>query len=264
MKRYFLLFPVLLWACGGQDSQQVQTETPVTETASAVHASTLVFLDKSLSVNANKAFVTQKYTKAINELVQSGIQNAGDEVEVWLLHENTAKGKALELTARSEMGSTEGMSLTDIEAAKTTYDLSLQKERTGFAKQIVDQLEIPNDSKSNQQTDIRASLDAINQKVSEGYSVKAYFFSDMVESMKEAGRRDFHRTPPASSTEAELWAKSDAKTILGKYPNLPKASIRMVLPFEPTASSKINNPAISEYWKVLFKELGVGSVEEVI
>lgn len=264
MKRYFLLFPLLLWACGGQDTQQAATDVATSGAAPPVHMSTLVFLDKSLSVNANKAFVTQKYTKAINELVQSGIQNAGDEVEVWLLHENTAKGKALELTARSEMGSTEGMSPTDIEAAKTTYDLSLQKERTGFARQIVGQLEQPNDSKSNQQTDIRASLEAINQKVAEGFTVQAFFFSDMVESMKEAGRRDFHRTPPASTAEAEEWAKTDAKSILGKYPNLPKASIRMVLPFEPTASSKVNNPAISEYWKVLFKELGVGSVEEVI
>ena len=36
----------------------------------------------------------------------------------------------------------------------------------------------------------------------------------------------------------------------------------MVLPFEPNASAKVNNPTVTHYWQTLFNELGVSSIEE--
>ncbi|MFT4031298.1 MAG: hypothetical protein QM669_02675 [Siphonobacter sp.] len=261
MKTYpfVLLLTGLLFACGSDESK---TEATTETVASASKTATLVFLDKSQSVNANQEFVTQKYGRVLSELVKKNMIEPQDKLEVWLIHENTAKGKALELTLKTEMPSTEGMSPTDVEAAQSNYDLSLQRERLNFTNQILAQLKTPNDSKSSEQTDIQASLGAIEESLEKGYTVKAYFFSDMVESMKEAGRRDLHQTLPHSSQQADEWAKADAAKIKSKYPDLTGVSVVMVLPFEPTTSSKVNNPVITDYWKTFFKSLGVASVEE--
>ncbi|MDR6196960.1 hypothetical protein [Siphonobacter sp. SORGH_AS_0500] len=267
-KHWFMLGTmILLSACGGTSSEENKenTETAVTETApQASKVSTLIFLDKSRSVNEDKDFVEKKYTKVINSLVQEEIRRAGDNIQVWLIHENTAQSKALDLTSQTTLDATEGMSQTDVEAAEANYDLALQRERLNFAKQVLAQLATPNVSKSSEQTDIQASLAAINARVGEGYAVKVYYFSDMVESMKQPGRRDFHKTPPKSTAEADAWAKADAASLKARYPNLSSVEVSIVLPFEPTTSSKVNNPNVSEYWKTFFNEVGVKKVEEKI
>ncbi len=269
MKKHWLLMGLmaLLSACGNNESQENKEtlESPPTETAaSSTKKSTLIFLDKSRSVNEDKAFVEKKYTKVLNSLVQEDIRRAGDNLQVWLIHENTARSKALDLTSQTTLETTEGMSQTDVEAAEASYDLSLQRERLNFAKQVLAELATPNVSKSSEQTDIQASLAAINDRVKEGYDVSVYYFSDMVESMKGQGRRDFHKMPPKSTNEADAWAKTDASALKGKYPNLSSVQVYVVLPFEPTTSSKVNNPNVSEYWKTFFEELGVKKIEEKI
>lgn len=268
MKIYWLTFALmgLLMACGGENSEQnTQEETVASESAPASKPkNTLVFLDKSLSVNEDAAYVEKKYTKVLTDLVQKDINGAGDKIEVWLIHENTAKGKALELTSRTALEATEGMSQTDVEAAQTNYDFSLQKERLNFTKQILSQLATPNESRSNKQTDIQASLQAIGTVASKGEPVEVYYFSDMVESMSQKSRRDFHHTPPKTTAQADEWAKADALGLKSQYPNLTGVAVHMVLPFEPTTSSKINNPNITQYWKTFFTELGVKSVREEI
>ena len=100
-------------------------------------------------------------------------------MQVWLIHENTAQSKALDLTSQTTLDATEGMSQTDVEAAEASYDLALQRERLNFAKQVLAQLATPNVSKSSEQTDIQASLAAINARVGEGYAVKVYYITDM-------------------------------------------------------------------------------------
>jgi hypothetical protein len=35
------------------------------------------------------------------------------------------------------------------------------------------------------------------------------------------------------------------------------------LPFEPTSSTKENNPNVTDYWKVFFDGLGVSGVTEI-
>ncbi len=269
MKKHWLLWGtvILLSACGGNSAQEEKETTqtaPAEAAATASKTSTLIFLDKSRSVNEDKDFVEKKYSKVLTSLVQEDIRRAGDNIQVWLIHENTAQSKALDLTSQTTLEATEGMSQTDVEAAEASYDLALQRERLNFAKQVLSQLATPNVGKSSEQTDIQASLAAINQRVGEGYAVKVYYFSDMVESMKQADRRDFHKTPPKTTAEADAWAKADAASLKARYPNLSSVEVSIVLPFEPTTSSKVNNPNVSEYWKTFFKEVGVKKVEEKI
>lgn len=251
---YFVLltFSYFLFSCFSEDKKAVVTEGP---------NYTLVFIDKTQSVNVNKAFVAQKYQQILSDLVEQNIHQKGDKLEVYFIHENTQKARALSLTCRTQVDDVSHMNATDRESAQTTADLSLQRERMIFLKQLVTKLGIQNTGASQRQTDIWASLPVINKAAETGAEVKVYYLSDMIESMKGPNRRDFHISPPQDNTQAENWAKADAKQM--KQYALNAAEIKIALPFEPTSSTKENNPTVTHYWSTLLQELGAGTVEEL-
>ena len=246
---FFVTASVL--GCSSSGDKYQEAEQPKT--------CSMIFIDKSVSVNVSKKFINEKYTKIIDQLINENIKSRGDKIEVYFIHENTAKGKAAEVTCRTEKGSVEGASSTDSEAISTEYTMSLDKERSVFKKIVFAQLAAQNTSTSKNNTDILATLPVIDKAISKGYSVKAYFLSDMVESMKDPDRRDFHVNPPVDDAAAVGWAREDVATIKASLPNINQAQIFIAKPFEPTASRKKNNPAISAYWQRLFLELGITS-----
>jgi len=248
----FLTSYSLLLGCSSENEKKPVTEGPTY---------TLVFMDKTQSVNVNKAFVAQKYQQILSDLVEQNIHQKGDKLEVYFIHENTQKARALSLTCRTQVEDISQMSATDREAAQTTADLTLQRERIIFLRQLIAKLGIQNVGTSQRQTDIWASLPVINKAAETGAEVKVYYLSDMIESMKGGNRRDFHSRPPQNNSEAESWAKSDAKQ-MQQYA-LNAAEIKIALPFEPTSSTKENNPTVTQYWSTLLQELGAGTVEEL-
>jgi len=223
---------------------------------------TLVFIDKTQSVNVNRAFVNDKYKQVLNDLVEQNIRQKGDKLEVYFIHENTQKGRAMSLTCRTEVENTEAMNATDREAAQTSSDMLLQRERMIFLRQAMAKLGVQNVGSSQQYTDIWASLPVIASAAEAGAEVKVYYLSDMIESMRGPQRRDFHTKAPQDNAQAETWAKADAKGSLKNYA-LGGADIKIVLPFEPTSSTKENNPTVTTYWTTLLQELGAVGVEEL-
>ncbi len=248
-----LTFLVLLAACGGEkETTKVASDSPVY---------TLVFLDKTQSVNVNKNYVHEKYRQVLTDIIENNMKNKGDKLEVYFIHENTSKARAMSVMVRSEKDNLEGTSATDREAIETSYSLSLQKEKGIFLRQLLAKLDQQNTGSSNQSTDIWASLPVIAKANETGAEVKVYYFSDMVESVKGADRRDFHVNPPKNDAQAEEDAKADLKKLEQYVIGSPLVTI--ISPFEPTASSKENNPHVTHYWQTLFQELGAGSVEEL-
>lgn len=224
-----------------------------------IHA--LVFLDKTQSVNINQDFVQAKYRQALNDIVESTMTNKGDKLEVYFIHENTSKAKALSLTVHSEKEGLENANATDRETIETTFQMALQREKGIFLRQALTKLNQQNTGASNQATDIWASLPIIAKAAEDGAQVRVYYFSDMIESVKGTDRRDFHHLPPTDDAQAETWAKADAKKMEQFALGTPEVTV--VSPFEPTASTKENNPHVTRYWQVLFEELGGVSVEEM-
>ncbi|GAB3269267.1 hypothetical protein GCM10027347_39250 [Larkinella harenae] len=244
-----------LVACSSDSGKETDANSPK---AGPIY--TLIFLDKSVSVNANKAFVAQKYQGAVNEIIDQNMKGKGDQLDVYFIHENTSKARALSVTTRSEMEDVSSANATDREAAQTSFDLSLGREKAAIRQRVLQQLATPNASSSNKETDIWASLPVIAKANETGATVKVYYLSDMVESVYRAGRRDFHKTPPKDNAQAEAWAKADVGQL--KRYTIGSPDITMILPFSPDASVKENNPAVTQYWQTLFQELGAGHVEE--
>lgn len=260
-KAVWLLPLALLAACSSSDSGQGREETAQ---VAAPNTASVVFFDKSLSVNPNDAFVRQKYQQALTKLISENIRQKGDRLEVYFIHDNTARAKALERVTQSEKEDVSSANQTDAEAAQTSFEVSLQKEQQRFLREAYTQMITPNASRSNRYTDIQASLPILDRLAEQGLQVRAYYFSDMVESMTGPGRRDFHTAPPRTTDQALNWAKQDAERLKNTLTHLSDVEAYLVLPFAPTASSKVNNPNVTEYWETLFRELGANKrLEEV-
>ena len=233
--------------------------TEKTETAApAQNSYTLVFFDKTASVNPNDSFVMGKYSAALKNLVDKNINKEGDLLEAYFIHENTSKARALTIKSRTPQGETSNLSPADKEAANLSYEINIKKERQLIYNALIEKLLENNTSTSNAETNVGDSVPVMARALDLNSSVNAYFFSDMIESMNNG--RDFHRMAPISYDQAEKWAKEDVK----KYTeySLINTDIDVILPFSPNSSSKINNPNISDYWKVFFDQLGAKSVNE--
>ena len=246
-------FALVFSACG--------SEKEATKTLPDAPVYTVVFLDKTQSVNINKQYVNEKYRRALTEIVENNMKNKGDKLEVYFIHENTSKARAMSVMVRTEKDNLEGANATDKETIETAFQLSLQREKRIFLTQLLTKLNQTNTGSSNLSTDIWASLPVIAKASESGAEVKVYYFSDMIESVKGVDRRDFHLRPPHNDTEAEEEAKTDYKNLKQYAIGTPQVTI--VSPFEATASSKENNPHITHYWQTLFQELGGVTVDEL-
>ena len=251
MRILVLLAFIALVACSSDKDKPPKADEPTY---------TLIFLDKTRSVNVDESFVRRKYQRALTNIIEENVRQKGDRLAVYFIHENTAKARALNLTVRTGMEDVSAASPTDREAAETEFSLALNREKTTIRQRVLQQLVAQNMGSSNQQTDIWASLPVIERANETGAMVKVYYLSDMVESVKGSDRRDFHVRPPKSTSQADEWAKADAEQL--KRYTLGSPDITLILPFEPNASVRQNNPAVTQYWQTLFAELGVGTVEE--
>ncbi len=220
---------------------------------------TLVFFDKTASVNTANTFVQNKYAAALKNIISENIRQEGDQIEVYYIHENTAKSRCLVMKSRTPKPDAAGLNATDMEAAQSNYELDIDRERNRVYQSILQKMLDKNESESKVETNISGSIPVLAKALESGDDLKVYYFSDMVESLKNG--RDFHKMAPISLTQAKEWAKTDAET--QKLYNLSGAEIHWILPFEPNSTSKVNNPHVGDYWKDYFDKLGATLVEEM-
>ncbi len=241
---------LLLASCGGDEEKKVE-QKPI---------QSIIFIDKSTSVLSDPEYVTRKYSKALQSVVNNNIRTKGDRMDIYYIHENTSKAQAYsDVCKAAVLEDTVNASPNDKEAIKNDFELALRKEKSDFLNQALAQLLKQNETATNQQTDIWASLEVIDRIAESNAEIDVYYLSDMVESMPGEKRRDFHEAPPQSREQAEEWAKADAATLQKMIkPELAgRVNINFVLPFKPTSSTKENNPNVTYYWEKVFELVGV-------
>ncbi len=249
---FYGLIASLMSACGFFTDNSANAKKEAT-------VRTLVFFDKTASVNTANAFVQNKYAAALKSLISENIRKEGDQLEVYFIHENTAKSRCLVMKSRTAIPDPAGLNATDMEAAQSTYDIDIDRERNRVYQNVLQKMLVKNESESNVETNISGSIPVLAKALENGDDLKVYYFSDMVESIKSG--RDFHTSSPISVKQAEEWAKTDITQY--KLYNLSGAEVRWILPFEPNSTSKVNNPHVGDYWKLFFEKLGANLVEEI-
>jgi hypothetical protein len=249
---FFILLAFVASSCGffTDNTSGGKKKTPI---------HTMVFFDKTASVNTAIAFVQNKYAAALKNLISENINQEGDVIEVYFIHENTAKSRSLVLKSRTEFPDPAGLNATDLEAAQSTYDIDIDRERTKIYQSVLQKMLEKNESESNIETNISGSVPVLAKALEAGDDLKVYYFSDMVESIRTG--RDFHKASPINADQAKEWATADATEY--RLYNLSGSEIKWILPFEPNSTSKVNNPNVGDYWKVYFEKLGASLVEEI-
>jgi hypothetical protein len=250
---------VALAAC---QSQPESTQAPPPPPPPNIYS--LIFIDKSISFDISSDYAQSKYKKILQQIVQDNVQQNGDRVEVYYIHENTAQAKVFSAQCKLQAPDTIGLNKTDLAAAKSNYAFALKKEKMKLINRSLKALEEDNTHETNKQTDIWGSLGIIDKrkaKLKDNTLLKVYYFSDMVESSKGAGRRDFHLLPPFSRAQAEQWAQEDAKRF--KDMEIEETEIHYILPYSPLSSTNRNNPFVITYWERLFDLLGIEELTEL-
>lgn len=253
MKLYlrFVLLLTFFTAC--------QTDsTKDSNNSSGIKHHTVIFLDKSASLGADTTYTAQKYEEQIRLLLQNHVQKAGDRIEVFYVHDNTLKGKCLDLIAQTPALETAGLNATDLESAQLDFSLQIGKERKNFEKKIKGALQQTNEDASKHHTDLLATLALLNERNTGDVQLTAYYLSDMLESTSQG--LDFHQKKPNSPEEAKKWASEEAEKFKGV--NLQGISIILISPFNPLTNAEKNDPKVSLFWTTLFENLGALSVEE--
>ncbi len=253
------LWFLALVAC---QSQPETAQTPPPPPPPNTHS--LIFIDKSVSFDLSSDYAKNKYKKIIQQVVQQNVQQNGDRVEVYYIHENTAQAKVFSAQCKLQMPDTSGLNKTDLAAVRSNYAFALKKEKMKLINRSLKALEEDNASETNKQTDLWATLSIIDKrkaKLKDNTLLKVYYFSDMVESMKGTGRRDFHERPPFNGAQAEQWAQEDAQRF--KDAEIEELEVYYILPYSPLSSTNKNNPFVVTYWERLFNILGIEELAEL-
>ncbi len=258
---FLLLFSAPFWGC-----------RPDTETKSASDCSEkpynchiLILLDKSGSIRRSPA-MTEDFRRNLALWVADSLGTRGDRIQGVLLHENSLGVTPFlreELRAvcpdPREMRKLGGRDVADV---KSKY----KREKSAFYREcnrlIKAELDSTNRSATKQHTDLWASLDLMSdffEDAKPGDRKYVLFISDLEESMKGPGRRDFHANPPKTTAEARKMAETDVlwiKENLDVQEEVIRDAVIRIIP--PVGTTDQNNlEFLKRYWERLFRLVGV-------
>ncbi len=239
-------------------------EKPITPPKAILSNYILIFIDKTLSFSDKNQYVIDKYNKALLKIIQENIKQKNDKIEVYFVHDNTAGAKVFSSQIKAELPDSAGLNPTDLVALRNDYQLLIKKQKNKIIKQSTDALLTDNANESGKYTDLLATINIIdkkNGKKKENTVFKVFYLSDMVESMPNMDKRDFHKRPPYSAKEAAEWAVLDAKKFTDI--DIENVEITYVLPYSPMTSGYQNNPNVVAYWQKLFEIFGVDEINEL-
>lgn len=222
---------------------------------------TLFFIDKSVSSQAN-AQSKKDFESKVVKLLSHRYKTTQAKIQIKFLHEKTLSDYD---NAKSCIFSSELDPCKNCGAMKKTFvDQSNNKKIQNEQKKAKDNLlsiyAQVNTNTSNRYTDIWSSLEWISNLM-KGISSSnklVIYNSDMIESMPNSGRRDFHKVPLKDKNDAVkaakqdlIWIKKNLKINSDVFKNL---NIEVWPPSNSLKGS--DSPFMPYYWEALFSALG--------
>lgn len=259
-KLFFLLLAgMLLTSCNPDGEHQ-------SEVKSGSNTYLLILIDKTLSTKPN-AQKLEEFRKAVTQAVVEALQKKGDQVQAHFIHGQTAGSPFfLRESVDKDYVPPKGVGGQTIAEAEEEYMQKLQLLRGRCNQGFRAALAQENLHNTRLQTDLWGSFELMSRFFEDapaGARKQVFLFSDMMESSKEEGRRDFHAEPISDKSEALALAKADAKAIPKIYKINPSAlqgiEVSIWTPYQSLEASEMQ--ATRYYWEALFEAYGLGRVE---
>ena len=220
-----------------------------------------MFLDRSASSRVD-ALTRQLFHDSIQKIAAGALPCRGDRVHAYLLYAFTpgaAYRADLENNVRAArtQGVPGGQASAE-RARERTQTSALRRRARAALFRLADS--VPIGHSHTLRTDLLGSLEVASEQLAAapaGRPVRIYYFSDMHESMRGAGRRDFDARPPRDRAEAHRWADADVALVRGMNVDprrLARAEIQVIM---GTLSNRPTAVAVEAYWRRLFSRLGV-------
>lgn len=228
----------------------------------------LVFLDKSSSA---MDLLTSTDSAIVNDLVDffegKDQLNNGSRLWGYYLHENTLGGSPfLSEGIDIECPDVQKLGAKSQQDKKKAYESDMKKEKETAITKLKEAFRVKNDQSTKSGTDIWATFELMSRFFEDAPDATkmVFYISDMKESMPGAGRRNLHKTLPATKAEAESMALADAEVIKRELKINPEAldgvEVRLFFPDLQLAES--DKALVLYYWEALFGAMGIDKVRE--
>jgi hypothetical protein len=245
------LMPLLLMGASGN--------TTAPEPCPGRARNTLIFYDQSASSAANPGTV-QMFRDTITSVSSTRLACYGDAVHAFQLHGGTRakvnRQDAIDAIAPAVVTGVPKIAAAIATSQRNRRVATLQREAIPRLLRIVSDPIAPEDRR---QTDILGSLEVISDEVGRapGARTLVYFMSDMRESMRGTGRRDFDAQPPSSPAQAQAWADQDVAVLHQMHVDtarLRNVEVRVLL---GNLALKPHSSEIRFYWERIFRNAGI-------
>lgn len=267
-KLSYLLFAtfLLLFSCNGNEEETGSSETVDINSA---NRHIIIFSDKSLSLYSDSASLSV-YKESLKNLLYDNYDQNGDRVRGYYVHANTLGATPfLEATFSVPEPDFDKGGYQDQQNVQMEYEMARSDAKGRCLQPLIESFQLSNESSTNRETDIWASFELMTRFFSDAApqdTCYAFFISDMVESVKGEGRRDFHHNSIKDKQEAESMAVEDARWIRENSEVdaqvLSRVKAWIWIPPGPTADNDFAN--LRYYWRKLFAELGVREMREEV
>jgi hypothetical protein len=224
---------------------------------------TLLLVDKTGSSIIDSVLL-QEYQEKVTELISANFTSPGAKFQGYFVHSNTLgvppfAERNFDTPIPDNFGELPKIRRKRIEAQ---VRLSQQK----LIEEVVQDIKTEMGNQTSRNTDLWGTFELMSIFFSSSQDVASkdvVFISDMMESMRGKGRRNFHSTLPKSKEEAESWAIQDAQWIRNNFniddQTLSETNVKIWPPVKPLDPSTIR--ILRYYWTALFRQFGIGDVD---
>lgn len=228
----------------------------------------LIFLDKSGSMSGTTTSVGDKTLTELINFLGEKLDN-GNRIKGHYLHEKTISSTPFlddvnKVPCPVISNSMGVRTKTNLE--KQYYQSIAELKKQTLIK-LKSSIELKSTSSTTSSTDIWSTFELMSRffkGTPSGRKRIVIFLTDMKESSKKSGGRDFDRKAPKDKQEAELWAKEDYQKIKAQYAIDVNAlkGITVYILFPDTQLTGSAKDKILYYWEPLFKAFGITDVHE--
>lgn len=272
MERNSILFGVLLLAgflfTSCESKPEIIKEAKRPEFCKESDTRYLVFLDKS---NSAMDLLTSTDSAIVNDLVDffegKDQLNNGSRLWGYYLHENTLGGSPfLSEGIDIECPDVQKLGAKSQQDKKKAYESDMKKEKETAITKLKEAFRVKNDQSTKSGTDIWSTFELMSRFFEDAPDATkmVFYISDMKESMPGDGRRNLHKTLPATKAEAESMALADAEVIKRELKVKPEAlsgvEVRLFFPDLQLAGS--DKALVLYYWEGVFGAMGIDKVRE--
>lgn len=244
--------------------ENCETNEPASFCASDGNTNILVFIDKSSSVQWDSERKNEhlEFLKGKLEMLKS----SGDKIRGTFIHENT-RGAApfLQKVHKVECPLCEDYAnegrLTQ-QRFETNYAKQNESLRESYYEAIGEGWDLKNMNSTRANTDIWGTIEVMSDFFSGTKATDqnyVFIISDMLESHKGNGRRDFTHKAPTNKAMAEEFANADVKWIEREL-NLNKSNLSNIQVYvlaNNTSTGGNQFAMLKIYWQELFNALGL-------